>query len=138
MKEKYSHKVLIFIVAYNAEKFLPKVLERIPREIFKKYDTEILVIDDASYDNTFEIGLSLAQLWAHCPITILENPKNQGYGGNQKLGYEYAIGHGFDIVALLHGDGQYAPEMLSTLINPVAENKADVVFGSRMMIQGCI
>ena len=45
-------------------------------------------------------------------ITMLRNPENQGYGGNQKLGYRYAIDHGFDIVALVHGDGQYAPEKL--------------------------
>ena len=45
-------------------------------------------------------------------ITVLRTPENQGYGGNQKLGYRYAIDNGFDIVALVHGDGQYAPEKL--------------------------
>ena len=45
-------------------------------------------------------------------VTVLYNPVNQGYGGNQKIGYHYAIKNGFDFVALLHGDGQYAPEKL--------------------------
>jgi glycosyltransferase involved in cell wall biosynthesis len=58
---------------------------------------------------------------------------NQGYGGNQKLGYRYAIDHGFDIVALIHGDGQYAPEKLPVLLEPFIKGEADAVFGSRMI-----
>ena len=44
------------------------------------------------------------------PLKIVRNPRNRGYGGNQKLGYRYAIDHGYDVVVLLHADGQYAPE----------------------------
>ena len=66
-------------------------------------------------------------------ITVLYNPVNQGYGGNQKIGYHYAIERGFDFVALLHGDGQYAPEFLPALIEPLLKGEADAVFGSRMM-----
>jgi 2-polyprenyl-3-methyl-5-hydroxy-6-metoxy-1,4-benzoquinol methylase len=61
---------------------------------------------------------------------------NQGYGGNQKIGYHYAIEHGFDYVALLHGDGQYAPEVLPMLVEPLRRGEADAVFGSRMMKPG--
>ena len=42
----------------------------------------------------------------------MRNEYNQGYGGNQKVGYRYAIKEGFDLVAMVHGDGQYAPEEL--------------------------
>ena len=78
-------RILIFIVAYNHENFIESVLERVPREL-AKYDTEILIIDDASQDRTFETAM-------HYPnerklpfkITVLVNPKNQQYGGNQKL-----------------------------------------------------
>ena len=66
-------------------------------------------------------------------ITVLRTPENQGYGGNQKLGYRYAIDNGFDIVALLHGDGQYAPEKLPALLVPLIAGEADAVFGSRMI-----
>jgi glycosyltransferase involved in cell wall biosynthesis len=66
----------------------------------------------------------------------LVNPENQGYGGNQKLGYQYALNNGFDFVALLHGDGQYAPELLPALAEPLREGSADAVFGSRMLVDG--
>jgi glycosyltransferase involved in cell wall biosynthesis len=67
---------------------------------------------------------------------VLYNPVNQGYGGNQKIGYHYAIENGFDFVALLHGDGQYAPEMLGALTEPLRQGEADAVFGSRMLVRG--
>jgi SAM-dependent methyltransferase len=66
-------------------------------------------------------------------IKILYNPTNQGYGGNQKLGYQYGLTHGFDVVVLLHGDGQYAPELLAQMIEPIVNGQADVVLGSRMI-----
>ena len=69
-------------------------------------------------------------------IRVLFNPVNQGYGGNQKLGYRYAIENGFDFVALLHGDGQYAPESLPELLKPFSDDNVAAVFGSRMMTPG--
>ena len=67
---------------------------------------------------------------------ILRNPENQRYGGNQKLGYRYAIENGFDFVALVHGDGQYAPECLPELLAPLVAGEAAAVFGSRMLTRG--
>ncbi len=67
---------------------------------------------------------------------MLFNPVNQGYGGNQKIGYHYALERGFDFVALVHGDGQYAPEKLPELVRPLRDGEADAVFGSRMMERG--
>ena len=61
------------------------------------------------------------------------NPINQGYGGNQKIGYHYAIKNNFDFVVLLHGDGQYAPEVLTKLLKPTLNNKFNIVIGSRMV-----
>ena len=66
-------------------------------------------------------------------MTVLRNEYNQGYGGNQKVGYAYAIEQGFDFVAMVHGDGQYAPEELPRLSRRCATGEADAVFGSRMM-----
>ena len=69
-----------------------------------------------------------------CPsCSVLKHPRNLGYGGNQKAGYRYFIEKGFDIVVLLHGDGQYAPEILAQLYSPLVAGEADAVFGSRMM-----
>jgi glycosyltransferase involved in cell wall biosynthesis len=126
--------LLIFVVAYEAESTLSRVLERIPAGIWA-LDTEVLVIDDSSRDRTFEVGLLTAEKVGH-PVTVLYNARNQGYGGNQKLGYAYAIRHGFDFVVLLHGDGQYAPESIPDLLRPLLDGTADAVFGSRMLVAG--
>jgi glycosyltransferase involved in cell wall biosynthesis len=67
-------------------------------------------------------------------VSVLYNPVNQGYGGNQKTGYHYAIEKDFDFVALLHGDGQYAPEVLGQLVEPLRRGEVDAVFGSRMLV----
>lgn len=125
-------RILIFIVAYNAEKTISSVLQRIPEELRCK-DVEVLIIDDSSKDETFRAGLKHEDATSDFKITILRNPENQGYGGNQKLGYRYAIDHGFDIVALIHGDGQYAPEKLPILLEPLVKEEAAAVFGSRMI-----
>ena len=69
-------------------------------------------------------------------LKVLFNPVNQGYGGNQKLGYQYAINNGFDAVVLLHGDGQYAPELIEDIFSPILRGEADAVFGSRMLTKG--
>jgi hypothetical protein len=58
------------------------------------------------------------------------------YGGNQKVGFRYAMEKGMDIVVLLHGDGQYAPEVMQEIITPLEQGTADMVMGSRMMIKG--
>ncbi len=125
-------RLLIFIVAYNAETTIEKVLSRIPVK-FHTNGVEVLIIDDSSQDRTFENGLRFQQRTSALKITVLRTPENQGYGGNQKLGYRYAIDHGFDFVALVHGDGQYAPEKLPALIAPLVRREADAVFGSRMI-----
>ena len=133
-EHKPRQRLLIFIVAYNAENFIRKVLYRIPPELGKNLDVEILVIDDASQDQSFEKALEV-EATGEFPfkLRVLANPVNQGYGGNQKLGYWYAIQNGFDYVALLHGDGQYAPEILPELMQPLLQRQADSVIGSRMI-----
>jgi len=125
-------RILIFIVAYNAEKTIASVLSRIPEEL-RVPEVEVLIIDDSSKDATFRAGLRHAEQVPGLKITVLRNPENQRYGGNQKLGYRYAIENGFDIVALVHGDGQYAPEKLPVLLEPLIKGEADAVFGSRMI-----
>ena len=131
-------KLLIYIVAFNHEKFIEKVLNRIDKKIFDKFETEILINDDHSADNTFKIIKNYKNENKNkgCKIKILSNPVNLGYGGNQKIGYHYAIKNKFDYVALLHGDGQYAPEVLEDLINEMSNQNAMAVFGSRMMTKG--
>jgi glycosyltransferase involved in cell wall biosynthesis len=128
----HNKRVLIFIVAYNAETTIEKVLARIPRCLHSD-NIEVLMIDDSSGDETFVRGLQCQQRNSDFKITVLRTPANQGYGGNQKLGYRYAIDNNFDIVALVHGDGQYAPEKLPDLLEPLVRDEADAAFGSRMI-----
>jgi glycosyltransferase involved in cell wall biosynthesis len=129
--------VLVFIVAYNAEKTISEVVGRIPKDLAATYDLEVLIIDDASRDATFAESHSVSKgQHLRFPVRALFNPVNQGYGGNQKLGYHYAMEKGFDFVALLHGDGQYAPECLPRLLEPLRRGEADAVMGSRMLSGG--
>ena len=128
-------KLLILIVAYNHEKFIKNVLQRISIDLAKKYDVEILINDDSSSDKTVKYVQDFIEFNSNNSFKykVLSNPENQGYGGNQKIGYHYAIKHNFDFVALLHGDGQFAPEYLEKLIDPLGQNNIDAVFGSRML-----
>lgn len=129
-------RLLVFIVAYEAESTLKDVLDRIPGNVLEDFQIEILIVDDASSDRTFEVGHEYAMAHPELPLTVLRNDYNQGYGGNQKIGYAYASANEFDYVALIHGDGQYAPEELGHLLEPLVNDEADAVFGSRMMEKG--
>ncbi|HEX3770920.1 MAG TPA: glycosyltransferase family 2 protein, partial [Polyangiaceae bacterium] len=126
-------KLLVFVIAYHAETTLRAVLERIPRDGLDAYHWEVLVVDDASGDRTFAIGREYQRSHPEIKMTVLRNEHNQGYGGNQKVGYAFALAGGFDFVAMVHGDGQYAPEELPRLVEPLRRGEADAVFGSRMM-----
>ena len=76
-------RLLIFVVAYHAETTIKDVLTRIPHALADQYDTEVLIIDDASRDQTFERGREVGgQGLLPFPVTVLVNPVNQGYGGN--------------------------------------------------------
>ncbi|HEX9104377.1 MAG TPA: bifunctional glycosyltransferase/class I SAM-dependent methyltransferase [Polyangia bacterium] len=128
-------RIMVHVVAYNAAATLARTLDRIPRAVRPQL-AEVCVFDDASQDDTFTVGQEYkAERLAEWPVPlhITRNPRNRGYGGNQKLGYRYAIDHGYDVVVLLHADGQYAPEEMTRLIQPLLDGEADAVFGSRMM-----
>lgn len=130
-------RLLILVVAYEAEATIARVLARVPADLAKICDAEILIIDDASRDGTFAAAQAVRAAGSlPFPLRVLVNGRNQGYGGNQKIGYQYALQHGFDIVALIHGDGQYAPELLATLLQPLLDGSADAVMGSRMLTRG--
>lgn len=131
-KGKSFPKIAIFIVAYNAALSLKRTLERIPKEIYDILEC-IYIIDDFSDDETYQIGKTLKKDRKWEKLDVFRNPRNYGYGGNQKNGYRYAIEQGLDYVILLHGDGQYAPELLPDIIYPVIFEGKEVVFGSRMI-----
>ena len=128
-------KIGVLVVAYNAESTLHWVLDRIPDELRVQL-AEVLVMDDHSTDATFDVARRYVAAGTDVPITVVRHDRNLGYGGNQKAGYRYAIDHGWDVVVLLHGDGQYAPEKMGDLLAPITDGDADAVFGSRMLDRG--
>ncbi len=124
-------KIAIFIPAYNVGLTIATVLERIPSEI-KKSVGEIFIIDNNSKDNTVITALDYKEKNKLHHLKIIQNKENKGYGGSQKIAYQYAIEQGYDVVVMLHGDAQSVPEFNPELLNPILKEDADLVFGSRM------
>lgn len=121
-RERTKPKVIVVMPAYNAEKTLARTLHDIP----EGWVDEVIVVDDASRDNTVAVAEALG-------LTVIRHPKNRGYGGNQKTCYDEALKRGADIVVMVHPDHQYDPKLIPHLLAPLLEHDADVVFGSRML-----
>jgi len=130
-------RIMILVVAYNAETTLAMVLDRIPCAILAKVE-QIVVFDDASQNSTYHVGRSYREdnRLASTQLRVFRNPVNLMYGGNQRRGYQYAIEGRFDFVVLLHGDGEYAREVMQDLLTPLETGQAQMVMGSRMLVQG--
>jgi glycosyltransferase involved in cell wall biosynthesis len=129
-----EERIAVVVTAYNVAATLIPTLDRIPQS-FRERVAAVVVCDDASSDRTFELATEYGET-GDLPITIIRNAKNRGYGGNQKAGYRWAIDHDIDIVVMLHGDGQYAPEIIEDIVAPLEAGQCDAVFGSRMMVPG--
>lgn len=125
----------ILVVAYNAASTLASVLDRIPRSFVPRI-SRVIVNDDFSTDATYLVGLGYQHSQDDLPLEVVRHPRNLGYGGNQKAGYRWAIENDLDIVVLLHGDGQYAPELLPEIVAPLERDECDAVFGSRLLEPG--
>lgn len=115
-------KIVIVLPAYNAARTLMRTLAEIPPE----YARHVILVDDASRDNTVEIARAAG-------LTVFQHEKNRGYGGNQKTCYREALAIGADIVVMLHPDHQYDAKVIPNMIAPILANDADAVFGSRML-----
>jgi glycosyltransferase involved in cell wall biosynthesis len=111
--------------AYNAE----KTLEYTYRSIPQGWVDEVILVDDGSYDHTFEVANHLA-------LTTIRHPHNAGYGANQKTCYTQALSRDADIIIMLHPDGQYDPSIIPDMIEVILRDEADVVLGSRLLISG--
>jgi 2-polyprenyl-3-methyl-5-hydroxy-6-metoxy-1,4-benzoquinol methylase len=132
LARNHHKRIGILIVTHNALSTFTRVLKRITPDVWNNVE-EIAVFDNASQDHTYELAMGLKTLRSLPKLQVLTHPQNLGYGGNQKAGYRYFIEKGFDVVVLLHGDGRYAPEILSHLYHPIVTGEADAVFGSRML-----
>jgi glycosyltransferase involved in cell wall biosynthesis len=125
-----AKKIFIVIPAYQAEATIGQVFDRIPKELDAK-DVTTLVVNDGSSDRTAEV---VKEIMARQPrVQLIDHDRNRGYAQAQKTGFAFALEHGAEIVALLHADGQYAPELLPELLAPLEADEADVVQGSRIL-----
>ena len=128
-------RVFIVIPAYQAAKTIESVFDRIPKELERR-DTSIVVVNDGSSDGTGDVVRRIMR--TRDDTELVEHPKNKGYAQAQKTAFTHALQKGADIVALLHADGQYAPELLPQLLAPLDDDQADVVQGSRMLNGGAL
>ena len=126
---------MVVIPAYQASGTIEGVLRRIPPEAYERIDT-IIVVNDGSTDGTDRIVEALCDTFKK--LRLVHHPQNRGYGAAQKTGIGKALALGAEIVALLHADGQYAPELLLKMIRPCEVGAADLVIGSRMLDGGAL
>jgi 2-polyprenyl-3-methyl-5-hydroxy-6-metoxy-1,4-benzoquinol methylase len=127
-----KQRALVLIVAYRAEATVSNIVKRIPFSLSLSVDVDVLIIND------FSIAKSTQDPETELPfgVRILHNPVPQGHGGNQKIGFLYAIQNRYDIVAVLSSNGQDSPESLPDLIESFRRKKAAAIFGSRMLLKG--
>jgi glycosyltransferase involved in cell wall biosynthesis len=114
--------IFIVLPAYNAAKTLMRTLDEIPPEFRKN----IILVDDASSDET-------AELARQAGLTVFVHSRNLGYGGNQKTCYTQSLAAGADLVVMLHPDHQYDAKVIPHMVKPILDGEADAVFGSRML-----
>lgn len=123
-----GQKVVVVLPAYNAAKTLGQTYAEIDRSIVD----EVILVDDASRDNTIEVAKLIG-------IThIVRHEKNMGYGGNQKSCYRKALEVGADIVVMLHPDYQYTPALIGPMVSLISNNVYPVVLGSRILGMGAL
>ncbi|MCW3467412.1 glycosyltransferase family 2 protein [Chitinophaga nivalis] len=123
-----NKKIVVVLPAYNAALTLEKTYREIPFEIVD----EVVLVDDASKDDTIEVGRRLGI--KH----LIRHDNNKGYGGNQKSCYNKALELGADIVVMLHPDYQYTPHLIIAMCSIIANDVYPVVFGSRILGKGAL
>ena len=123
-----SKKIVVVLPAYNAAKTLRKTYNEIPFDIVD----DVILVDDNSTDDTFEVAASMGI--RH----IVRHDKNFGYGKNQKSCYAKALSLNADIVIMLHPDYQYTPKLIHSMAYLIANDVYPVVLGSRILGKGAL
>ena len=113
--------------SYNAARTLARTVAEVPRDIVD----EILLVDDASSDETVDLANELG-------LTVFVHEKNFGYGRNQKTCYREALNRGADIVVMVHPDYQYSPNLIVPMAGMIAYGEYDCVVGSRILGKGAL
>ncbi len=127
--------VFVVMPAYNAGATIEKVFDRIPPEIKTRIERYV-VVNDGSTDDTQEAIERLSQRYTN--LIPLSHDKNRGYGAAEKTLLNCALQEGAEVAILLHSDGQYSPEKIPDLLEPIDNDRADLVQGSRMLGGGAL
>ena len=122
-----NKKIVVVLPAYKAEATLEKTFAEIDHSLVD----EVLLVDDASTDNTVEVAKKLG-------IKTFVHEKNRGYGGNQKTCYQQALKLNADIVIMLHPDYQYTPKLLIAMASMIAYGEYDMVLASRILVKSAL
>ncbi|MDR1381422.1 MAG: glycosyltransferase family 2 protein [Tannerella sp.] len=120
--------ITIVMPAYNAEQTLKKTYDEIPSGIVD----HVILVDDASADNTSELARKLGIQY------VIRHDRNKGYGGNQKTCYNKALEIGSDIVVMLHPDYQYTPLLITPICYMMANGLYPVIIASRILGKGAL
>lgn len=120
---------IVVIPSYKAAATLPSVIARLPEKFWQ--DGLAVIVHDASPDETGTVADRLAA--EHEGVHVVHHPENRGYGGAQKTGLHFGMEKGGEAFAVVHSDGQYAPELVLDLMEPILSGDADIVQGSRML-----
>jgi glycosyltransferase involved in cell wall biosynthesis len=123
-----NKKIVVVLPAYNAATTLEQTCAEIPHAIVD----EVILVDDASSDNTIEVAREIGV------STVIRHQSNRGYGGNQKTCYDTALAKGADIIIMLHPDYQYTPKLIGAMSSMIALGLYKVVFGSRILGRGAL
>ena len=115
-------RICAIIPAYNEEKTIESVIQKIPRDLIE----EIFVICDGSTDKTAEIARKAG-------AKVIIHPINRGVGAAQRTGYKVAIIEGFDYIVQLDADGQHDPKYIKEMIKTALSTDADIVIASRFL-----
>ena len=121
----------LVIPCYNEERTLERCVERVLAIADDQLSLELIIVDDASKDDSVAVAQRLVQ--RHPNIRLLRHERNQGKGAALRTGFAQATG---DFVGVQDADLEYDPQDLRKLIIPLIENRADVVFGSRFLYAG--
>lgn len=118
-------KLVITIPAYNEQKTIADVIKKIPRTIENCDEVQILVVDDGSTDKTVEVSKNAGA------DKVISHINNLGLAITFRDALDVAIEMGADIIVNIDADGQYEPKQISTLVQPIIDDTADMVLGSR-------
>lgn len=122
-------KVVVVMPAYNAERTLRQTYDEVMQQGIVDL---VIVVDDASHDQTVEIARTLPCTKVHV------HPENRGYGANQKTCYKLALEEGADIVIMVHPDYQYTPKLIPAMASLIGNGLYHCVIGSRVLGRGAL